>query len=90
MRAGSRAARPSFNCVMAGVSPETFTMSYTDNRGRRVTAKPRLVMRVDCKHKDKALVVGTHLVLATVPWERSEAELWALARVAARAMTEDA
>jgi hypothetical protein len=64
---------------MATTPLKKFTLTYTDSRtNARVKEMPRLMMTADGKHK--ALFVGADTVLASVPIEDSDAELWNKAR----------
>lgn len=55
-----------------------FKVQYTDASGVRVTEAPRLVISVD--GQEKSLWIGHTKILATVPRDTDDAELWALAR----------
>jgi hypothetical protein len=56
-----------------------FRATYTNERQERVTEQPRLMVTVDGKHK--SLFLGDDIVLATVPIESPDSDLWNQARL---------
>jgi hypothetical protein len=68
---------------MAALAFKKFKVAYTNLEGERVNEEPRLMISAD--GEAKSLVIGQWQVLAEVPYEAPDAELWAKAR--ARAVT---
>jgi hypothetical protein len=55
-----------------------FSVNFTNASGERVLEHPRLVVTADGKHK--SLLLSDSTVLASVPYDTSDTELWTAAR----------
>jgi hypothetical protein len=64
---------------MAETSFKKFKLTYIiKSTNKRVTEEPRLMITTDGNHK--SLFINENTVLATVPIDHSDAELWNKAR----------
>ena len=59
---------------------QSFRVTYMDKQsGQTVTEAPRLLISVDGAHK--SLAIGTDpMILATVPYDTDDMEMWSAAR----------